>query len=60
MSDRPHLTPYDNFLYLTAEIEAALGAGTIDWPPGSGDLACQRYVAILAALVQTAPLSRVH
>ena len=44
------VTIHDNFLYLLAEIEAALRRGTTEWPPGSREAAFRRVAHILGAL----------
>jgi hypothetical protein len=48
------ITPYDNFLYLLAEIEEALVRGTVEWPPGAARQACRRVVEIFGVLTLTA------
>jgi hypothetical protein len=48
------MTPYENFLYLLAEIERALDSGTIEWPPGAASQAWRRAVQVLAALAAIA------
>jgi hypothetical protein len=43
-------TPYENFLYLLAEMEKALERGSIDWPPGAAKAAQRRIARLFVQL----------
>jgi hypothetical protein len=45
-------TPYENFLYLMAELEQAVSRGTIKWPSESAENVLRRLGGLLARLQQ--------
>jgi hypothetical protein len=47
-------TPYDNFLYLLAELELVVGAGKIEWSSTSVSAARQRLEILAAKMAQLA------
>jgi hypothetical protein len=53
-------TPYENFLYLLAEMEAAIERGTIRWPPETAKAARDRLGLLFIRLDLIATRPPVH